>query len=113
MIVFSFARAACHVRVHASCNLVRQDTRTECLRGWDMIFAFEQDGSTGRRSHVTPTGTAFCIHGRDSGSHTHVQRARVTVRVNAGVHRIKVAIMPNVEKKNFTGTCDLAFRSCL
>ena len=51
-------------------------------------FAFERDGSTARRSHVTPTGTAFFIHGRDSGSYTHVQRARVTVRVNAGVHRI-------------------------
>ena len=37
---------------------------------------------------LPPTGTAFCVHGRDGGSYTHVQRARVTVRVNAGVHRI-------------------------
>ena len=50
-------------------------------------FAFDRDGSKDRRSYVTPTGTAFFIHGRDSGSYTHVQRARVTVRVNAGVHR--------------------------
>ena len=62
-------------------------------------FAFERDGSKDRRSHVTPTGTAFFVHGRDSGSYTHVQRARVTVRVNAGVHRGLGAIMPKKSRK--------------
>ena len=63
-------------------------------------FAFERDGSTARRSHVTPTGTAFCVHGRDGGSYAHVQRARVTVRVNAGVHESKVAILLKSRGKN-------------
>ena len=63
-------------------------------------FAFERDGSKDRRSHVTPTGTAFFIHGRDSGSYTHVQRARVTVRVNAGVHRMFGRHLAQEEKKN-------------
>jgi len=31
MIMFFFARAACYVRVHASCNLVRPDARAECF----------------------------------------------------------------------------------
>ena len=67
-------------------------------------FAFERDGSKARRSHVTPTGTAFCIHGRDGGSYTHVQRARVTVRVNAGVHRIFGRhLRSRVEKKKKEG----------
>ena len=97
MIMFFFARAACHVRVHASCNLVRPDVRAECRRGWDRILLLS--GTARRRSHVTPTGTAFFIHGRDSGSYTHVQRARVTVRVNAGVHRCLGAIMPKKSRK--------------
>ena len=101
------------MRVHASCNLVRPDARTECRRGWDMNFAFQRDGSTDRRSYVTPTGTAFCIHGKDSGSYyTHVQCARVTVRVNAGVHRIFGRHLAKCREKNFTGVCDLAFRLC-
>ena len=66
-------------------------------------FAFERDGSKDRRSHVTPTGTAFFVHGRDSGSYTHVQRARVTVRVNAGVHRGLGAIFAQESRKKKEG----------
>ena len=73
-------------------------------------FAFERDGSKARRSHVTPTGTAFFNHGRDSGSYTHVQRARVTVRVNAGVHRGLGAIMPKKSRKKNHGIYNLVFK---
>ena len=102
-----FARATCHVRVHASCNQVRPDARAACRRGWDMDQAFQREGSTDRRSHVTPTGTAFCIHGRDGGSCPHVQRARVTVHVNAGVHRIFGGHL--AKRKKLTGARNLAF----
>ena len=85
-----------HVFLRASClscagACLLQPGPPGCARGvpsqLGQKFAFDRDGSKDRRSHVTPTGTAFFIHGRDSGSYTHVQRARVTVRVNAGVHR--------------------------
>ena len=44
------------------------------------------------------------------GSYTHVQRARVTVRVNAGVHRIFGGHLAKCREQKLHGDGDLAFR---
>ena len=84
-----FARATCYVRVHASCN---------------QVSARRIDGSS---VSCDTNGHSLCSHGRDSGSYPHVQRAHVTVHVNAGVHRILVAKCRG--ETSGEGTCDLAF----